>query len=264
MADEVAPDDLPTLCAIGVLAVLAALLSHELVGHGAGCLAAGGEVRLVSTIYFRCEGGDALTDVSGPLGNLVLGLAALVAIASQRVVLEEGRLFALIAAGVSLFWFCAQVGVAAVLGQDDWSYAAGQAGWSPMWRIGAVVVAIAGYDLTRRAMTRSMRTLSTGQGAAADRRRFLIPWGAGVVAAVGSASLFAESRLGGMGETALAVAAAPVGLVLAVVLASRFGATGAKPAGRIPRRPALIVIAAVAFAIYCATVGPGLGSGGLT
>lgn len=264
MTDEVAPDDLPTLCAIGVLALLAALLSHELVGHGAACLAAGGEVRLVSTIYFRCEGGDALTDIGGPLGNLVLGLIALVAIASRRVVLEEGRLFALIAGGVSLFWFCAQVGVAALLDQDDWSYAAGQAGWSPMWRIGAVVLAIAGYDLTRRAMTRSMRTLSTGQGAAADRRRFLAPWGAGVVAAVVSAAFFGGARLGGMGETLLTVGAAPVGLGLAVFLASRLGATGPGPAGRIPRRPALIAIAAVAFVLYCATVGLGLGGGDLT
>lgn len=114
-------DDLPTLAAIGVAGAMLATLAHEFIGHGIGCLAAGGRVTTVSTIIFQCQGGDALTDLGGPLGSLALGLVALCVIASRRVMYREGRLFALIVAGLALFWFFAQLLLAAFSTHDDWA-----------------------------------------------------------------------------------------------------------------------------------------------
>ena len=146
---DVPPDDLPTLIAIGVLAVMTAVLSHELVGHGVGCLAGGGSVRLVSTINFRCDGATALSDLGGPIGNLVLGVIVLAAIASRNVILEEGRLFAVTTAGVSLFWFCGQAAFAALFAHDDWSFAAREANWPPVWAVAVLITVGRPFLLSR-------------------------------------------------------------------------------------------------------------------
>ncbi len=255
-------DDLWTLAAIGVLAAMAATLSHELIGHGAGCLAAGGEVRLVTTVFFRCEGAGAIGDLGGPLGNLAWGMIALGMMSSRRVAHPEARLFLLLTGGFSLFWFFGQLALAGLTTGDDWIYAAHQAGWPPEWRIGAVVGGVAGYDLTRRAMTRSMRTLAPVAGWSAVGRRFLFPWLAGLGAMLVSAALYAPAQGRGVMDVLLGFGAAPLGLVLALVMAKRQGPTG-EDANRapLPRRLTWITPAAILYVVFCATLGLGIGPG---
>ena len=114
-------DDLPTLIAIGVLAAMAASLSHELFGHGAACLADGGQVRLATTVFFRCDGASAASSLGGPLGNLAWGLLALTLTASRAVAHRTARLFLLMAAGFSLFWFFGQLAETVLGGRNDWT-----------------------------------------------------------------------------------------------------------------------------------------------
>ncbi len=263
MSTQPVRDDLLTLAAIGVLAALTAVASHELVGHSAGCLAAGGEVRLVTTIFFRCDGGNGLTDLGGPLGNLALGVLAMALTARRRVRLKEMRVFLLLTGGLALFWFFSQLVVNGLTGSGDWSFAAGQLAWPSSWRVVAVAVGALGYDLTRRGLTRGMRTLSAGGDPAGERRRFLVPWAAGMIALTASAALFAGDRLGGIRDTALTLGLAPLGLVLALVLAERFGPTAQMPLQPIPRRRAWIIAAGVLYAAFCLIVAPGLGGGTL-
>lgn len=253
-------DDLWILAALGVLAAVAATLSHELIGHGVGCIAGGGAVRLVTTVFFRCEGGGAVGDLGGPLGNLAWGVVALGMMASRRVAHPEARLFLLLTAGFSLFWFCGQLALAGLTSGDDWIYAARQAGWPPEWRIAAVVGGVAGYDLTRRAMTRSMRTLAPAAGGSALYRRFLWPWACGLAAMLFSAALYAPARSRGMLDALLGFGAAPLGLLLAVFLSWRMGATGAGISrDPLPRRLTWIVPTAVIYGLFCLTMGLGIG-----
>jgi len=256
-------DDLPTLAAIGVLAALAATVSHEVLGHSLGCLAIAGEVRMITPVVFRCIDSPTPADLGGPLGNLALGLVALTLTANRRIVYGEMRVFLLLAGGLSLFWFFAQLAMNALFSAGDWNTAADRLGWPGSWRVFAVGVGIVGYDLTRRGVTRGMRTLSTGQERAADRRRFLVPWLAGLVAVGLSAVLFAWDRPAGLRETTLTLGAAPLGLWLAVFLAAQFGPTGADRAAPTPRRRSWIVGAVVAYAVFCLIVAPGLGLGPL-
>lgn len=255
-------DDLPTLIAIGVLAAMTASLSHELVGHGAACLATGGEIRLVSTILFRCDGASAVSNLGGPLGNLVWGLLALMLTASRIVAHRTGRLFLLTTAAFSLFWFFGQLAETVLGGSNDWIFAAAEARWPPVWPVVALVAAAVGYDVTRRALTRAMRTLSAGEGAAADRRRFLTPWLSGTLAMMAAALLFGGDRLGGFRDAGLAFGVAGLGVPLACALASRFGGTG-QDIGGWGRRPVWIAAAAMGYAVFCLTMGLGIGPGGL-
>ena len=69
-------DDTPTAMAVGALAATLALC-HETLGHGLGCVGAGGHVTLLTSIVFRCSHWSAIADAGGPLGNLVAGSLAL-------------------------------------------------------------------------------------------------------------------------------------------------------------------------------------------
>jgi hypothetical protein len=54
-------DDLPMFIAAGVLTATLAALCHETLGHGLGCLAVGGRITLLTSIWFRCHGAKSLT-----------------------------------------------------------------------------------------------------------------------------------------------------------------------------------------------------------
>jgi hypothetical protein len=70
------PDDRPAVAAAGLLAATSAALCHETMGHGLGCIADGGQITLLTSIWFRCRGRMTMTDAGGPFASLVAGLVA--------------------------------------------------------------------------------------------------------------------------------------------------------------------------------------------
>jgi hypothetical protein len=201
-------DDLATLAAVGALAAIAAALGHEAVGHAGSCLATGGEVTLLTAIWFRCSPGSALVDVAGPLGGV--GAAAVgVALASwsPRSALRV-RLFGLLLGSFAGFWFFAQLVVHVTLGRDDWSVAAG---WSGNWRAAAVAGGVIGYGVMLRLTWRLAERIGRGPR---DRRRFLVPHAAGALGLIACAALRPSD--GSALEMTLTLAVAPLGFVWAV------------------------------------------------
>ncbi len=53
---------------------MGASVAHEVLGHGGVCLALGGRVTLVSSVYFRSQPHSHWVDVAGPLASLLVGL----------------------------------------------------------------------------------------------------------------------------------------------------------------------------------------------
>ena len=67
-ADDAAPrDDLVTLVAIGLLAYATADIAHHVLGHGATCLALGGRIVLLSSIFVDCTVRGSAIDRPGPI-----------------------------------------------------------------------------------------------------------------------------------------------------------------------------------------------------
>ena len=62
-----------TLVAVSAVSFIVACVAHEAIGHGGMCLAVGGRIRLLTSVYFSGTNGGALTDAAGPLMNLVAG-----------------------------------------------------------------------------------------------------------------------------------------------------------------------------------------------
>src|SRR5215831_17071170 len=70
-------DDIITVIACGVLSATLAAICHETLGHALACSAEGGEVVLLTSIWFRCQGASILTVLAGPIASLVSGLIGL-------------------------------------------------------------------------------------------------------------------------------------------------------------------------------------------
>jgi hypothetical protein len=203
-----AADHLPTLCAIGVLAAMAAGLAHEAIGHAGACLLQGGEVALLSVIWFRCVGGGTLADLGGPLGGLAGGLAGLALVAWCPPSTVRARLFGLVLAAFALFWFSAQLVSDALTAGDDWGAFAAATRLPDSWRIVAAAAGTLAYAATIGLVWLFCRAIG---GGAPGRRRYLIPYVAGALALIGCAAI--RPNDGSALETARAVALAPLGYV---------------------------------------------------
>ncbi|HEY2894844.1 MAG TPA: hypothetical protein VGJ16_11540 [Pirellulales bacterium] len=136
-------DDLLTVTAIGLLGYLTADLAHHLLGHGTACLLEHGRILLLSSIVLRCSVQSVLIDLSGPIGNLVIGLLAC-AVALQRV---RGiiKLLAALTAGFNLFWFAGQLIVSVASRSDDWAWAIADYHVSETVRILLIGIGVALY-----------------------------------------------------------------------------------------------------------------------
>jgi hypothetical protein len=206
--EPVARDDLPTVIAVAALAICTTAVAHEAFGHGSVCLALGGHITLLTNAYFRCSAYSSLIDIGGPVGNLIIGLIALVAsrlIAPSRPLL---RFYAVCVAGFSLYWEAGYAIFSMLHGRGDyfgaWTGLIGPADW-PV-RIGVMVVGAVAYVVITKVLALSLSGFASRPGRIP---RLLRPaWITSVVVMGASASLYAPDRLAAMHDAALSAAAA--------------------------------------------------------
>jgi len=144
------PVDLPTAAAIGLLAYLTADVAHHALGHGAACLALGGGINALSSIFLDCTLESPTIDLAGPAANLLLGVVALAAVAFRRRLPRSVSLFLVLVAGFNLFWFEMQLVFSAATRTDDWAWAIQSYGIGDVARYGMIVLGALAYWLTVR------------------------------------------------------------------------------------------------------------------
>ena len=235
-----------TVVSIAVLAATLAAVCHETLGHGAACLANGGRITLLTSIEFRCDGGSALVDFAGPLGNLAAGGIA----AAWLSLLRGGqgtRFFLTIFATYNLLWFFGQLIHDAASGAGDIAFAARQAEMAPIWPAVAVVIGIAGYGAAMRWAGREFRNQVV------TKRIIRTGYAAALVSALVAALAWLAEPLAGAGQALLTFALAPIGL-LAMGVPTSAGRHGPDRSWR------WIAGAVLFFAIFVAVQGHGIGS----
>jgi hypothetical protein len=120
------------VAAIAALAFIAACTSHEVLGHGGGCLAEGGRITLLTSVYFHCENGGVIADLAGPCANLLLGIAAYVLL-ERNDWSSNLRHFLLLTCAFNLFWLSGCMLVSAAAGRSDFAYLLRVLAVSPPW-----------------------------------------------------------------------------------------------------------------------------------
>jgi len=121
-----------TLGAIAAVAFIAACVAHEVIGHGGMCLAVGGRVTLLTSVYFQCTNGGPITDAAGPLMNLIVGTACWL-LARQRPPASLSRLFFVLAMAFNLFWGAGYFILSAVTNTGDWAFVLRDLSLEPRW-----------------------------------------------------------------------------------------------------------------------------------
>jgi len=241
-----------TLGAISAVSFIVACVAHEAIGHGGMCLAVGGRIRLLTSVYFSGTNGGPLTDAAGPLMNLVAGAVCL-ALARGRPQTSLSRLFFTLAMAFNFFWGGGYFIFSAVTNTGDWAFVLRELSLEPAWfwrcLMGALGVVI---------YARSMRVF-----ASTWRPEVPLVWpylAAGAVACV-SVLFFSGPVLPALREAAQESFVANVGLL--GVAYRRRGRTPAAPSQGVPADSGLwIAFGALATVLFFLTLGRGFVSPG--
>jgi hypothetical protein len=248
-----ASDDTATVIAIGVLAATLAAVCHETLGHGLGCVGAGGHIVLLTSIWFSCSKGAAITDAGGPLGNLLAGSLALVFLGHGRPS-PTHRLLLVLFGALNLFWFMGQLVFESLTqSHSDWYWAV-QRGWPAVGRPVGSIAGVCGYLLVGRWVSAVIRK-NGGLQTHAIRLAY-----AGAAASAGIAGLmWRPEPLRSALEGFLTLGVAQLGLLR--VARSAGGDVGHDvSAGFVPRSWIWIAVCAAIFSIFLVVQARGLGS----
>lgn len=122
-----------TLVAISALAFIVACVAHEALGHGGTCVAVGGHITLLTSVYFRCSTGGPLTDAAGPLMNLAVGAVFWSVLRTRWSLPPNWRLFLALAVAFNLFWGAGYFVFSAVTNTGDWAFVLRDLALQPSW-----------------------------------------------------------------------------------------------------------------------------------
>jgi hypothetical protein len=144
-------DSLLTISAIGLLAYACADIAHHGLGHATACLASGGRVVMLSSIFVDCTRTSMAIDLAGPGANLLIGVLALLACRVFRRSSPATRLFLILVAAFNLLWFSGHLMFSASTASDDWAWAMQEVHAGGLIRGGMIVVGALLYRITLRA-----------------------------------------------------------------------------------------------------------------
>ena len=257
-------DDAVMLGALGILAYVASMMTHEALGHGAVCVAAGGRNVMLSGWAEGCSLDPLPLGITaaGPAVQFGAGLLAWLALrrmAPGGFVLQ--RSFAWLYMVFNLF---ISSGYLAFSGVTDFGDGAVMiAGLSPrwLWRTLLVIVGAVAYYLSMWAALRELRRILGGDGGKRLRRFLWIPYlAAGLLACCAGALNRTMAPGVALGLAAASSFGAGFGMLCLPQLPHRPAMRSPLPGSNIRRSVAWIVAAIVVGAGFVLVLGPGIGA----
>lgn len=254
-AGHVERDDKLTIAAIAVAAMCIVTTDHEALGHGSACLALGGQITRLTTVYFRCSAGNPWIDIAGPAGNLTGALVAWLILQITPTRAARARLLLLLITAFALFWEGGYLFYSMVKLEGDWAFAARAAFGEPTWpwRTGGIVLGILFYLLGMRATGAALRSIASSL--ARSRPIARLSWLAASIAACVATLAYAPDRLAAVHQAALEIGAGSWPLL---VLPALIRVPAAEVNVIINRNYGWIAFANVLYAAFIATLGYGI------
>ena len=132
------------------MAFVAACFAHEVLGHGTSCVASGGTVTLVTSVYFKCSAGLPIVDASGPSMNLAVALGA--AMMLRRNQGSAARTFLALLLSFNGFWGAGYFMFSGITNTGDWAFVLHDLSLEPrwLWRVAMVATGAWLYGVVLR------------------------------------------------------------------------------------------------------------------
>jgi hypothetical protein len=117
---------------LGMIGFVCACLSHEAIGHCGACLATGGRILLLTSVYARCAPGAPFVDAGGILMNLAVAAACWLALARLELS-STMKLFTVFVFAFNAMWGAGYFIYSAVLDVGDLGFVWRDLHASPAW-----------------------------------------------------------------------------------------------------------------------------------
>jgi hypothetical protein len=144
------PDDVPTVCAIGLVATMTTNILHEGIGHGLTALLSGAQAGLLTTVAWSSAFDSRLVQAAGTLVNLAAGLICWFAAPRARVCSVNFRYFLLMTCALNLFTGTGYFLFSGISNFGDWAEVISGLSHSGLWRALLVVAGLCTYLLSVR------------------------------------------------------------------------------------------------------------------
>jgi hypothetical protein len=136
------------LCSVGVASYILADIFHEVVGHGGTCFIIGNKIDLITSVYFKSSPGSFLTDIGGPMANLLAGLIIHTFLKKQKSLSLLSTLFLLNIMAYNLFWFSGTILQSGFSNAGDWTYAIKELNIGSLGKPVLVIAGVTAYLLS--------------------------------------------------------------------------------------------------------------------
>lgn len=251
-------NDWLTIAALGLLAMCIVTFDHEALGHGSACLLLHGHIRLLSSSLFRCDVRSGWIDPAGPAGNLLVGTLALACLSFVPKQLVNFRLLLILITSFSYFWEGGYaIRVMLKREGDLYYFAQFLFGNVSVWQ--RSVVAGAGLALyIFAARLTSSALLKLWPQARVARAVVRTAWASATVGAAVAALGYAGPGWGDLRDAVLEIGGASFPLLF-IPRRSR-QAEGTQPSAFVARSTITVVLSAVIYAIFVASLGRGMAS----
>lgn len=250
-------NDWLTTAALGLLAMCIVTFDHEALGHGSACLLLHGRIRLLSSSVFRCDARSGWIDPAGPAGNLLVGTLALLGLRFVPQRRLNFRLLLVLITAFSYFWEGGYVMRAMRRRDGDLYFFArfllGHVSVWERWVAGAAGLAL--FVLAARITSNALLKLwPEGSTARAVARTAWV--GATVGAAIAALAYAGPGWGGNLRDAVLEIGLASFPLLFIPLRSGHAEET--QPSAFLVRSTTTIVVAAVIYAIFVASLGRGI------
>ncbi len=164
-----------TLVFIGALAYVFADIIHEAIGHGVTCLILGNKITLLTSVYFRSEPHSFITDLFGPILNLIVGLTIWIVLKQSNFTNLYIKLLLILTMAFNCFWFSWMCIYSGITNTDDFALYIPTQTKLFFWRLFLILVGLSAYFLTFK-LTLKRTELQSVSPTINVRQLFLIPW----------------------------------------------------------------------------------------
>jgi hypothetical protein len=150
-----------TFSTLGIAAYLMADTIHEVAGHSLWCLIIGQNIRLVGSVYFLSSPGSFITDLAGPLTNLVAAILFYLLLSKKKTLSLISIFLFLITIAYNLFWFSGTILQSSFSTRGDWTYFISQMNIGSFGKPILIVAGIAAYYFSIRFVSKQIQIFSS-------------------------------------------------------------------------------------------------------